>query len=124
MSHAGDMADDEISQRTARIVEAEHAAYGAQGAVSGMRRQLVRANWVWGVLAFLVAVGGVGYALRDQVDHFATKEKVEANTAEIERQRQEITEINAVLRGVQDTQKRTLDGVDDVKRILMNRRRP
>lgn len=123
MSFAEHMPDDEVSQRTALAVEATIEAHKAQSGVSLLKRQLVRVNWIWGVLAFLVAVIGVGYALRDQVDHFATKDKVEADHEEIERQKAELREVNAVLRGVVDTQKRTLDGVDDLRRILMNERR-
>lgn len=108
--------------RTLALHAEEKASEAAVG-VGQVARTVTRFNWVWGVLTFLVAVGGVGYALRDQVDHFATKETVAANAAELERQKAEMQEMNAVLRGLIDTQKRTLDGVDEVKRILMDRRR-
>lgn len=113
------MAQD--NTRTVAIHALEEAAVAsADGTKLG--RAFNRANWIWGVLAFFIAVAGVGYALRDQVEHFATKTQVEANTQDIERSKSEIKEMNAVLRGLIDTQRRTLDGVDDVKRILMNRR--
>lgn len=123
MSFAEHTPDDEVSHRTALAMDAQMEAFKAQSGVAILRRQFARVNWVWGVLAFLGVVGGIGYALRDRLEAFATKDKVEANTADIERLRSEQKEMNAVLRGLIDTQKRTLDGVDDVKRILMNEKR-
>jgi hypothetical protein len=104
-------------------IHAEEQASAAVVGVGRVGRAFHRANWVWGVLAFLVVVAGSGYVIRDRMEHFATKEKVDALDEDNQRTKEEMREINAVLRGVVDTQKRTIDGVDEVKRILMNGRR-
>jgi hypothetical protein len=104
-------------------LHAEEQARDAVGGIRDMRRSLKRVSWVWSALTFIGIVLAAGYALRDRLDHFATKEKVEVNSDDIDRIKSEQREMNAMLRGIIDTQKRTLDGVDDVKRILMNERR-
>lgn len=107
--------------RTVALAALEEAgAASADGTKLG--RAFHRANWVWGVLTFFIVVAGVGYAVRDREDHYQTKEEAAADHAEIERQKAELQAVNATLRGIIDTQKRTLDGVDEVKRILMDRR--
>jgi hypothetical protein len=120
MSHADEMAAGEVTGRTAIAVDAHMEAYKAQMNVLGLRRHVTRVNWVWGVLAFLGVVGGGGYTLRDRLDHFAAKEKLEQATDRIDRQERELTGVREQLRGIVATQQRTLDGVDEVKRILMS----
>lgn len=84
MSFAEDMPPDDVSQRTALAVEALHASQGVHMENVGIRRTLARMKGTWGTLAFFVVVIGVGYGLRDQVGHLATKDHVAEHDTRIE----------------------------------------
>lgn len=84
MSHVEDMAEGEISQRTAIAVDAQHTAYAAQMMARGAMRLARRTSWVWGVLAFLIMVCGVGYTFRDRLEAYATKAQVTEHDGRIE----------------------------------------
>ena len=84
MSHSEDMEPEEMSQRTAIAVDAQHAAYSAQMMARGAMRFARRSSWVWGVLAFLGVVGAAGYGLRDRLDAFAMKTQVTAHDSRID----------------------------------------
>jgi hypothetical protein len=126
VSHAEDMPPNEVTGRTSRLAMLEIRAEAGEHAnqeVIGVQSTLQKLKWL---VATALTVGvfiNAGIWINDKWQHMATKEKVESQAVQIEHQEKEITEINAVLRGVVDTQKRTLDGVDDVKKILMNERR-
>lgn len=120
------MPEDEVTGRTARLSGLEirvEAGEKANQEVIGVQSTLHKLKWI------IVAAGVVGVFINagiwldDKWQHVGTKAQVEVEHETNERQGGRLDAIEAVMRGMVDTQKRTLDGVDEVKKILMERRR-
>lgn len=100
-------------------IHAEEQASAAAVDVGRVAKTVARLNWVWGVLAFLGIVAGTGYALRDQFEHFATKEVVAAHDEEIRRLREWQKQVDAHEAARDETMRRMADQVDDIHRYFM-----
>jgi hypothetical protein len=126
MSFAEDMPPDEVTGRTARLSGLEirvEAGEKANQEVIGVQSTLHKLKWIVVTAGVVGIFINAGIWLDDKWQHVGTKEQLVVEHETNERQEARIDAMEAVMRGMVDTQKRTLDGVDEVKRILMNERR-
>lgn len=122
MDATRDFDRDEVTQRTALALQAEQEAFKAQMGVMGLRRQAKRMNWVWSVLIVIGAIFSAGYALRDQVAHYATKEQTEENTARIDRIEKREDSRDEHIKSQTEMIKRLSDSVDRLTDHLLRDR--
>ena len=113
----------EVTRRTYLVEKAEQAARDSHMESMSARKAVWRFKSVWGIAVIIGAIAGIGYAVRDRMDHFATSDHLAATDAQVQRNTIGLSHVDDTLQAQRDAFNRLTDQVKDLVNIEMRRGR-